>query len=121
MIPVDLPNEVQSTKETNSVPIAEIEAKSKQQKKTAEPTVLHDSRYDKKTLNNTNLNTTLFGDVQRQDYNSRKNDQFTVQQSIDMIRNLVEELNRHGVKADIDEMNFSKSYQIIIKLDKTAE
>lgn len=121
LIPVDLPNEVQSTKETNSVPIAEIEAKSKQQKKTSEPTVLHDSRYDKKTLNNTNLNTTLFGDVQRQDYNSRKNDQFTVQQSIDMIRNLVEELNRHGVKADIDEMNFSKSYQIIIKLDKTAE
>ena len=38
-----------------------------------------------------------------------------------MIRNLVEELNRHGVKADIDEMNFAKSYQIIIKLDKTAE
>ena len=38
-----------------------------------------------------------------------------------MIRNLVEELRNHGVAADIDEMNFSKSYQIIIKLDKTAE
>ena len=121
LIPVDLPNEVQSTKETNSVPIAEIEAKSKQQQNPTESTVLHDSRYDQKTLNNTNLNTTLFGDVQRPDFNSKKSDQFTVQQSIDMVRNLVEELNRHGVKADIDEMNFSKSYQIIIKLDKTAE
>ena len=37
-----------------------------------------------------------------------------------MIRNLVEELNKHGVKADIDEMNFSKSYQIILKLDKIS-
>ena len=53
--------------------------------------------------------------------NTKKNEKFTVQKSIDMIRNLVEELNHHGVNADIDEMNFSKSYQIIIKLDKSAE
>lgn len=119
LIPVNLPSEVQSTKDTKSVSLSEIEAKS--QNKTAESTTLHDSRYDKKTLNNTSLNTTLFGNVQIPEFNTKRNDQFTVQQSIDMIRNLVEELNRHGVKADIDEMNFSKSYQIIIKLDKTAE
>ena len=70
---------------------------------------------------NSNLNTALFGEVKRPEVNSKKNEQFTVQKSIDMVRNLVEELNRHGVKADIDEMNFAKSYQIIIKLDKTAE
>lgn len=121
MIPVNLPNEVQSTKETNQVSLSEIEAKSKLQNKSAESTTLHDSRYDKKTLNNTNLNTNLFGNIQRTNLNDKKNNQFTVQQSIDMIRNLVDELNRHGVNADIDEMNFSKSYQIIIKLDKTAE
>ena len=121
LIPVNLPNEVQSTKETNQVSLSEIEAKSKLQNKSAESTTLHDSRYDKKTLNNTNLNTNLFGNIQRTNLNDKKNNQFTVQQSIDMIRNLVDELNRHGVNADIDEMNFSKSYQIIIKLDKTAE
>lgn len=119
LIPVNLPSEVQSTKDTKSVSLSEIEAKS--QNKTAESTTLHDSRYDQKTLNNTSLNTTLFGNVQTPEFNTKRNDQFTVQQSIDMIRNLVEELNIHGVKADIDEMNFSKSYQIIIKLDKTAE
>ena len=53
--------------------------------------------------------------------NFQEKEQFTIQKSIDMIRNIVEELNNHGVKADLDEMNFSKSYQIIIKLDKTAE
>lgn len=121
LIPVDLPSEVHTSKETKTVSLSEIEEKSKTPQKTQASQALHDSRYDKKTLNNTNLNTTLFGDVQRPDFTTKRNDQFTVQQSIDMIRNLVEELNRHGVKAEIDEMNFSKSYQIIVKLDKTAE
>ena len=94
LIPVDLPSEVQTTN-TNTVSLNQIEANK--------------------------LNTTLFGEVTKPEINKKKNEQFTVQKSIDMIRNLVEELNRHGVKADIDEMNFAKSYQIIIKLDKTAE
>lgn len=121
LIPVELPNEVQPMKDTKSVSLSEIEARSKAQNKGLEPTTLHDSRYDKKSLNNTSLNKSLFGEVKTPNFNTKKNDQLTVQQSIDMIRNLVDELNRHGVKADIDEMNFSKSYQIIIKLDKTAE
>ncbi len=121
LIPVELPNEVQPMKDTKSVSLSEIEARSKAQNKGPEPTTLHDSRYDKKSLNNTSLNKSLFGEVKTPNFNTKKNDQLTVQQSIDMIRNLVDELNRHGVKADIDEMNFSKSYQIIIKLDKTAE
>ena len=66
------------------------------------------------------LNTALFNDSPIVTQKKHK-ETFTVQRSIDMIRNLVEELNNHGVSADIDEMNFAKSYQIIIKLDKTAE
>ena len=120
LIPINLPSEVQ-IKNTNTVSLDEIEEKSlqnlnninnvRQVKETPEQVI-------KKT---NNLNTTLFGEVARPEVNKKKNETFTVQKSIDMIRNLVEELNRHGVKADIDEMNFAKSYQIIIKLDKTAE
>lgn len=120
LIPVDLPEEVQ-TKNTNTVSLDEIEAKSKSPLQQLTSTSQRDSRFEQPMLKNNNLNTTLFGEIQRPEANTKKNEQFTVQKSIDMIRNLVEELNKHGVKADIDEMNFSKSYQIIIKLDKTAE
>lgn len=125
LVPVELPNEVQ-TKNTNSVSIDEIEEKNKSMniphpRKETQQKSQHDSRFENKTLNNTNLNTSLFGEIQQPELNQKKNEQFTVQKSIDMVRSLVEELQRHGVKVDIDEMNFSKSYQIIIKLDKTAD
>ena len=123
-----MPSEIQPSQKTNSVSISEIEAKNQnklpgsESSSTKPKTAQHDSRFEKATLNNTNLNTSLFNSsVQHPDMNSKKNEQFTVQKSIDMVRSLVEELRRHGVNADIDEMNFSKSYQIIIKLDKTAE
>ena len=119
LIPVDLPDTVQ-TKDTNTVSLDEIEAKNQPFRNLPEPTP-RDSRFEHNTLNNTNVNTNLFGEVTKPEPNTKKKEKFTVQKSIDMIRNLVEELNRHGVNADIDEMNFSKSYQIIIKLDKTAE
>ena len=114
-----MPDTVQ-TKDTNTVSLDEIEAKNQPFRNLPEPTP-RDSRFEHNTLNNTNVNTNLFGEVTKPEPNTKKNEKFTVQKSIDMIRNLVEELNRHGVNADIDEMNFSKSYQIIIKLDKTAE
>lgn len=119
LIPVELPNIVQ-TKNTNSVPLEEIEAKTK-------PAMNHNQerqssiKTEQPIINHTNINANLFGEAQEPKVNQKKNETFTVQKSIDMIRNLVAELNRHGVKADLDEMNFSKSYQIIIKLDKTAE
>ena len=119
LIPVDLPSEVQ-TKNTNTVSLDEIEEKSKLKI----PPAIEKPKDASETapiLNNKNIKTNLFGDIVRPEPNSKKNEQFTVQKSIDMIRNLVKELNKHGVNADIDEMNFSKSYQIIIKLDKTAE
>lgn len=128
LVSVNLPSEIQPSQKTNSVSISEIEAKNQnklpgsESSSTKPKTAQHDSRFEKATLNNTNLNTSLFNSsVQHPDMNSKKNEQFTVQKSIDMVRSLVEELRRHGVNADIDEMNFSKSYQIIIKLDKTAE
>lgn len=119
LIPVDLPDAVQ-TRNTNTVSLEEIEAKNQPFKNLPEPTP-RDSRFEHNTLNNTNVNANLFGEIKKIEPNTKKNEKFTVQKSIDMIRNLVEELNHHGVNADIDEMNFSKSYQIIIKLDKSAE
>ena len=44
---------------------------------------------------------------------------YTIELATDKIRNLVTELKEHGIKVNTDEMNFEKSYQIIIKLDKT--
>ena len=38
--------------------------------------------------------------------------------SLDKIRDLVEELKNNGININIDEMDFEKSYQIIIKMDK---
>ena len=34
------------------------------------------------------------------------------------LNDLVEDLKQHGVNIHTDEMNFPKSYQIIIKIDK---
>lgn len=98
LIPVDLPNVV-ATANTNTVSSNELHPTKKEQNNTSSTAA----------LNNASL------------ININNNEPLTVQKSIDIVRNLVEELNQKGVKAEIDEMNFSKSYQIIIKLDKTAE
>ena len=44
---------------------------------------------------------------------------YTIEESVEKIRELVKELEKHGITATTDEMNFDKSYQIIIKIDKT--
>ena len=117
LIPVELPAEVQ-TKNTNTASLSELENKSKQD---AANSISRSRSLEQPALKSNNLNTALFGEISQPESNSHETEQFTIQKSIDMIRKLVEELNSHGVKADLDEMNFSKSYQIIIKLDKTAE
>lgn len=43
---------------------------------------------------------------------------YTIEEAIEKIRNLVKDLKEHGINIDTDEMNFEKSYQIIIKLFK---
>lgn len=101
LISVDLPSEVQ-TRNTDNLSLTDL---SKDR-----PSIIQSSK----------ATSSLFDDTIKPQP-PKKSDKFTIQKSIDMIRNLVNELNNHGVTADIDEMNFSKSYQIIIKLDKTQE
>lgn len=51
--------------------------------------------------------------------NSTEGSNYTVEEATNKIRDLVNDLKEHGIKVNTDEMNFEKSYQIIIKLDKT--
>ncbi len=46
------------------------------------------------------------------------NENYTIEQATEKIRNLVEDLKNHGVNLSSDEMNFEKSYQVIIKIAK---
>ena len=43
---------------------------------------------------------------------------YTVEEATGKIKELVDDLKEHGVNVHADEMNFPKSYQIIIKIDK---
>jgi len=45
-------------------------------------------------------------------------EKYTIEEATAKIRELIEDLKYHGIKVNTDEMNFEKSYQIIIKLDK---
>ena len=45
-------------------------------------------------------------------------EKYTIEEATTKIRELVEDLKLHGIKVNTDEMNFEKSYQIIIKIDK---
>ena len=123
-----MPDSVQ-TSNTKSVSINEIEEKSQKYNllnnnnlKIEEiPKVIKTSEKEQEENQQQDINSVSEQEDTKQTSTFKKNEQFNIQKSIDMIRNLVEELRKHGVAADIDEMNFSKSYQIIIKLDKTAE
>ena len=46
------------------------------------------------------------------------NDKYTVETATEKIRLLVEDLKNHGIKINSDEMNFGKTYQVILKIDK---
>ena len=43
---------------------------------------------------------------------------YTIEEATEKIRNLVEDLKAHGINISTNEMNFEKSFQIIIKLYK---
>lgn len=43
---------------------------------------------------------------------------YTIEEATEKIRNLVVDLKDHGIKINSDEMDFEKSYQIIIKIEK---
>lgn len=91
LISIDLPSEVQS-KKTETVSIKELEEK-----------------YNNETI-----------DLESKQMNL-VDGKYTIQTAVEMARDLVKDLNNHDIKADIEEMNFNKSYQIIIKIDKNEE
>lgn len=43
---------------------------------------------------------------------------YTAEEASQKIKSVVDDLKNHGVKINADEMNFPKSYQVIIKIDK---
>jgi biotin operon repressor len=43
---------------------------------------------------------------------------YTIEDATHKIRKLVEELKEHGINITTNEMNFEKSYQVIIKIEK---
>ena len=45
---------------------------------------------------------------------------YTVEDAMNKIRELVADLESHGVSIHKDEMNFEKSHQVIIKIDKNS-
>ena len=47
------------------------------------------------------------------------NQKYTLEEATNKIRDLVNNLKEHGINVTTDEMDFEKSYQIIIKIDKT--
>ena len=47
-----------------------------------------------------------------------ENEKYTIEVATKKIRDLVEDLKNHGIELTTDEMNFEKSYQIIIKINK---
>jgi len=45
---------------------------------------------------------------------------YTIEEATNKIRDLVGDLKNHGIKVTTDEMDFEKSYQVIIKIDKAS-
>jgi ParB family chromosome partitioning protein len=46
---------------------------------------------------------------------------YTVDEAVTEIKNLIDKLKEKGIKIDTNEMNFDKSYQMIIKIDKETK
>lgn len=51
--------------------------------------------------------------------NEDSKSKYSIEEATKKIRDLIEEIKETGIKINTDEMNFEKSYQIIIKIDKT--
>ena len=75
------------------------------------------SSSNEEQINEVSLSSIIEQNLQKEE----ENKVYTIESSIEKIKKLVEELQNNNIKATIDEMNFKKSYQIIIKLDKEEE
>ena len=60
----------------------------------------------------------VFNNKSDNDIFSSENTNFTSKDAIDKLKELVEELKKKGIKIDSNEINFDKSYQMIIKIEK---
>jgi len=70
------------------------------------------------------MNNSLFMDPISQETKTNEKettDIYTIEEATNKIRDLINDLKEHGIKINTDEMNFEKSYQIIIKLDKSQD
>ena len=47
--------------------------------------------------------------------------EYTLEEATSKIRDLADELKRHGIDITIDEMDFEKSYQVIVKINKEGK
>ena len=52
---------------------------------------------------------------------AEENREYTIEEATSKIRDLADELKRHGIDITIDEMNFDKSYQVIVKINKEGK
>ena len=52
---------------------------------------------------------------------NQSKEKYTLEEATTKIKDLVEDLKNHGINIKLDEMNFEKSYQAIVKIDKTEE
>lgn len=66
---------------------------------------------------NMNCNVSL-ENINNQELSSPSKENYTIDSSIRKIGGLVEEIRNHGIKISFNEMDFQKSHQIIIKIDK---
>ena len=53
--------------------------------------------------------------------NMSTQNKMTIEEAKSKIKNAVDEIKANGINLTMDEMNFEKSYQVIIKIDKTQE
>ena len=43
---------------------------------------------------------------------------YSIEEAVEKIKNTIEDLKKHGINLNADEMDFEKSYQMIIKIEK---
>ena len=77
-----------------------------------------DDEDDDETINEESINPI---NIPNTETSSSVGGKYTIDEATNKIRDLVEDLKEHGIKINTDEMNFEKSYQIIIKIDKKGE
>ena len=75
------------------------------------------------TYNNPFARNPIFADDVQKIENIHQNVQestpkYTLNESIDLVRKAIQDIEASGFKVDTEEMNFDKNYQIVIKIAK---